>query len=367
MMNQMTPIKKTLYFDYNATRPIRSSIKTLLAEMYDITGNASSPHQQGLLMKRHVDHARQKTADILSIPSDRIIWTSGATESNNTVVKGYTGPVIVSAIEHPSIYDARDNKIVCPVTVDGVVRLDVLEGLLKQHPHALVCITAAGSETGVIQPLSKIIPLVHAYNGFIFSDCVQACGKIFVPYDKLDGFSLSGHKIGTPFGIGLLALKPELKIEPLMVGGGQERFKRAGTTNVYGAVAFAQALEEALSEVWDDTAILRDYLDDELKKIHNTVMIVSKECKRLPNTTGFIVPNLSNMTQMMHYDIERCYVSLGTACASGTLKTADVLERMHLTKDFVHCFIRISFGLDTTREDVQLFLDSTKRLEINRS
>ncbi|USO01976.1 MAG: cysteine desulfurase [Alphaproteobacteria bacterium] len=355
--------KKVIYFDYNATRPIRSSVKKLLAEMYEYTGNPSSIHTQGAFMKKKLENARTSVAKSLSIHTKNIIWTSGATESNNTVLQGYKGPVIVSAVEHPSVFNVREDKLICRVDKNGVINLQALEHLLQKYPKALVCVTAAVSETGVLQPLEEIIELTHKFKGFVFSDCVQAVGRTQVPWDKLDGFSLSGHKIGTPFGIGMLALKPALKLQPLMIGGGQENYKRAGTINVYGALAFAQALTETLNESWDYVKKLRATFETELQKIYPDAIIVGQDAPRLPNTIGLITPNLLSSTQMMSYDIEGFCLSLGIACSSGTMKTNENLERMGFSKKLADCFIRISLGTDNTLEEVHRFLEATQKLK----
>jgi len=356
--------KRSIYFDYNATRPVRESVKKLLQEMYEYTGNASSVHQKGSFMKQKLEAARDSVGQLLSVSSKNIFWTSGATESNNMVLKGYKGPVIVSAVEHPSVYDAREDKLVCPVDAQGVICMDALEKLLKACEEGpLVCIAAAMTETGAIQPLDKVIKLVHQYKGFVFADCVQAVGKIEIPFDKLDGFSLSGHKIGAPFGIGMVYVKPKLKIESLLIGGGQESYKRAGTVNVYGVLAFEQALRETLTEKWDYVEKLRKNLENGLKQIYGDVMIVSEQIDRLPHTSGFIVPGVLNTVQMMHYDLEGCCVSLGAACSSGTMKTSGVLERMHIAKDLAQCFVRISLGQETTLDEIRQFLEITRQLK----
>lgn len=355
-------MKRIVYFDHNATTHIRDSVKKLLIEMYDHTGNVSSTHRMGAFMKRELEESRYYVAELLKIMPGYIVWTSGATESNNTVIRGYQGTVIVSSIEHPSIYEAREDVIVCPVDKNGVLNLDILESLLKQHTQALVCVMAAHNETGVIQPLKDIISLVHQYNGFIFLDCVQAVGKIDVPYSDLDGFSMSGHKIGTPYGVGILSLKPTLKIDPLIVGGGQERYKRSGSVNVYGAIAFAKALEEVLKENWDHVKELRDHFEREMKKINSEIIVTSEKAMRLPNTSGIVVPKMLNSTQMMHYDIEGFCIASGSACSSGTMKAMRILDAMQYPQELASCFIRISFGQDNTKEEVNQFLNSTQRL-----
>ena len=362
-------MKKTIYFDHNATTPIRDSIKNFLMEVYNHTGNTSSIHRCGSFMKKELEESRSFLADLLKIAPGQITWTSGATESNNTVIRGYQGPIIISSIEHSSIremQEVRSDLIVCDVDKNGVIDLDMLETLLKNHANALVCIVSANNEIGVLQPLDKIIPLVHQYNSFIFSDCVQAIGKVDIPYHALDGFSMSGHKIGTPYGIGILCLKPEVKVDPLMIGGGQERFKRAGTVNVYGAMAFAKAVEETFKETWEPVKELRDYLESELKKICPEIIIVSEKAPRLQNTTGMVTPGILNSTQMMHYDLDGFCVSSGSACSSGTIKTAHILNVLQYPQELTSCFIRVSLGKENTKEEINKFLISTKKLHERR-
>ena len=359
-------VKKIVYFDHNATTHIRPSVKKLLVDMYENTGNAASIHRLGSFMKRELEESRRYVSELLKVPPGNLTWTSCATESNNTVMRGYKGSVIVSAIEHPSIYDVREDAIVCPCDKNGVIILEALEDLLKEHQNALVCVMAANNEIGVIQSLDKIIELVHRYNSFIFSDCVQVVGKIKVPFADLDGFSLSGHKLGAPYGIGILSVKPTLKIDPLLIGGGQERYKRSGTVNVYGAVAFAQAIHESLKESWDHVRELKDYFEYEMGKIYPDLIVIAEKADRLPNTSGLITPGMQNTTQMMHYDLEGFCISLGAACSSGTIKTARILNLLQFPQELASCFIRISFGQDNTKEEVNQFLISTQKLKDRR-
>jgi cysteine desulfurase len=359
-------MKQIIYFDHNATTPIRSSVKKLLLDMYEHTGNASSIHRLGSFMKRELEESRRYVAELLKVSAGGLTWTSCATESNNTVIRGYKGPVIISAIEHPSVYDVREDAIICPCDKNGIVIEDALEELLKQHPKALVCIMAANNEIGVVQDLEKLTALVHRYDSFIFSDCVQAFGKIKVPYSELDGFSLSGHKLGAPYGIGLLSIKSHIKIEPLLIGGGQERYKRSGTVNVYGALAFSQAMHEALKESWDHVAELRDYFESEMRKIYPELVILAERVTRLPNTSGLMIPGVLNTTQMMHYDLEGFCISLGAACSSGTIKTARILNLLQVPQELASCFIRISLGQNNTKEEVNQFLMSAQKLRDRR-
>lgn len=359
-------MKKIVYFDHNATTPIRPSVKKLLMDMYDHTGNAASIHRQGSFMKRELEESRRYVAELLKVQPGNMIWTSCATESNNTVLRSYKSPVIISSIEHPSVYNVREDAIVCPCDKNGVIDLAALEDLLKKHQNALVCVMAANNEIGVLQPIEDVIEITHRYQGLVFSDCVQAVGKLNIPYHELDGFSLSGHKVGAPYGIGLLVVKPTLKIEPLLIGGGQERYRRSGTVNVYGALAFAQAIHESLQESWDHVKELRDYFEFEMRKIYPDLMIISEKAPRLPNTSGLITPGMQNTTQMMHYDLEGFCISLGAACSSGTIKTARILNLLKIPQELASCFIRLSFGQKNTKEELNQFLVSTQKLKDRR-
>eukprot|EP01039_Chlorochromonas_danica_P017311 gene17311-20602_t len=171
--------KLRVYFDYNATAPLRSSVRQTMIEAMDLVGNASSVHSFGRDVRKKIESSRQRVAIALGLESKRVIFTSGATESNNLALKNFSGRVIVSAIEHDSVFKVRDDAVTIPVSTDGVVDLDNLDKLLEKNSGepTLISVMAANNETGVIQPLAEVVQIAKKHRAYVHSDAVQAIGK----------------------------------------------------------------------------------------------------------------------------------------------------------------------------------------------
>lgn len=346
-----------VYFDYNATAPLRDSVRQAMLESMDLLGNASSVHSFGREVRKRIETARQKIAQVLGIEAKRVIFTSGATESNNLALKNFPGRVIVSAIEHDSAFKVRDDAIIAPVLKTGIIDLESLERLLQEsRGPTLVSIMAANNETGVIQPLSDAVQLAKKYGAYIHSDAVQAIGKVEFPWGMLDMVSISAHKLGGPAGIGCLVINPQLPLIPHMRGGGQERSYRAGTENLIGIVGMATAVEESLQDNWFDTQMLRDKLEDLISEIDPSAIVINKEVNRLSNTVLLYMNGVKSETQIMNFDLSGFAVSAGSACSSGKVKTSRVLEAMGLDIDRNSQVIRVSMGVKTHFKAVDAFV-----------
>ncbi len=321
-----------MYLDYNATYPLRPSCKNLIEElMREDFKNASAVYAGGRYTKKKMDNARRYLAEVLSVPSQDVIWTSGATEANNILLKGYNGPVIVSAIEHESVFAARKNCIVCPVNPNGLLDVESLEHLLFEFPYALVSCAPAHHETGIIQE-NDIYSIVKKYKGYLHADCTQIVGKI--PLPKADAYSFSGHKMGGLMGCG--ALVSSIPFNALMHGGGQERSLRPGTENIFGILTFEQAFKDDLSEDWSKIQRPESYLDNPL--------VVGKNMKRLPNVSLLLMPGVVSATQVMTFDLAGIEVSSGSACSSGRFRESRCLSAMNVKHR--ECALRVSVGPD---------------------
>ncbi|MDH3738481.1 MAG: aminotransferase class V-fold PLP-dependent enzyme, partial [Alphaproteobacteria bacterium] len=233
-----------VYLDYNATAPLRPEVATAMTAAFELCGNASSVHRFGRLARRAVEDARETLAAAVGATAPEIVFTSGGTEANNLVLLGIERPVFISAIEHDSVRAARDDAGIIQVDSDGVIDLNYLERLLSAADGpALVSVMVANNETGVVQPIDKVVALARRYDALIHCDAVQALGKIPLSFATLDVdmMTLSAHKLGGPQGVGALIVRDGLNLAPLLRGGGQERSRRAGTENVAGICGFGAA------------------------------------------------------------------------------------------------------------------------------
>jgi cysteine desulfurase len=245
-------MKKRVYLDYNATTPQRAEVINKMTALMHAPHNASSVHAFGRDGRKAIEHAREHIAALVNAPAAQIIFNSGATEGNNTVLNHFKNErIIVSAIEHPSVLEATPNAQRISITKDGIVDLAALEALLKKEKTALVSIMAVNNETGVIQPIERISALVHSNGALFHCDGVQAAGRIPLDITKMgiDFLTLSAHKIGGPQGTGALILGLCGITPTLLQGGGQEKRARAGTENVAGIAGFGVAAELALKEL----------------------------------------------------------------------------------------------------------------------
>lgn len=345
---------KTLYCDFNATHPLREEVKEAMWAIFDFVGNPSSVHTHGRKMRDLVENARSHIADMLKLDIERLVFCSGATEANNLVLLAFDGPVIVSAIEHPSVLQVRKDAQICSVNSDGVVCLDQLEQLLKGNSRkALVCIMAANNETGVIQPIDDIAALVHLYGGFFHCDAVQAVGRMPVCWRAIDSFAISAHKLGGPFGVGILGLNDSMPLDFPFKGGGQERSFRPGTENVWGIVGMAKAMELTLQEDWHHTTTQMYWLEHYITTICPEAVVIGRNVPRLPNTSMISMPNMDSTQQLIQFDLNDISISNGSACSSGKVKKSSVLQAMGVAPDVARGCIRISLGATTSEQDVQ--------------
>jgi cysteine desulfurase len=332
-----------IYADYNATAPLLSEIRDFLIQS-DIWGNASSVHAQGRRLRNALENARDYTASLLNIKSNRVCFVSGATESNNTILRGFQGRVIVSAIEHDSVLKAREDLLVCPVTSEGFVNLEVLEDLIKSNVDAplLISIMAANNETGIIQPLEKVKNLCRQYGAYFHCDSVQALGRMPLDFEGIHFASLSLHKFGGLPGVGIMIVDPKVPLKPLLRGGGQEKFYRPGTENWLGILSVPPALELALAEDWENTEQLRNNFEKKISAMG--AKIIGQGVMRLPNTTCVAMPGVTQENQVMAFDLEGIAISAGSACSSGKVRPSHVLKAMGFVESESKTFVRFSFG-----------------------
>jgi cysteine desulfurase len=364
-----------IYFDWNATAPLRPEAQAAMLDALALAGNASSVHAEGRAARQVIERARESVAALVNSDDPGCVtFTSGGTEANvlalSPGVGGLThGRLLVSAIEHPSVLAggrfAADAVEQIPVTGYGIIDLlklsERLAALADEGIHApLVSLMLANNETGVIEPVAQVADIVHQAGGLLHVDAVQAAGRIPIDINVLgaDLLTLSAHKIGGPKGVGSLVRRNRyLDVEPLIIGGGQESRLRAGTENVAGIAGFGAAAQAARERLPDARVIrvLRDDVERRLALVSSDVVIFGHGSERLPNTTLFAVPGVKAETAIIALDLEGVAVSSGSACSSGKVAPSHVLAAMGIAPELARGAIRISIGHTTTARDVESF------------
>jgi cysteine desulfurase len=357
----------TTYLDHNATAVVRPEAKAAMARALDIGGNPSSIHAAGRAARALVEIAREQVAALVAAPATTIIFTSGGTEANAIAIESAVAAgarrLIVSAIEHDSVQET--SRVlgaaveVLPVDTGGQADLAWLEARLAAwDPHdgkPFVALMLANNETGVIQPVAQAAELVHAADGWLHVDAIQAAGKIAVDSRALgaDTLSISAHKIGGPQGVGALTFGPRATLSRRQHGGGQERGRRGGTENVPGITSFGAAA--AVCQGLQAQAAGRDAAAERLKAVGAVVM--GETAPRLPNTLCIATPGFPSDVQVMGLDLAGVMVSAGSACSSGKVKASPVLEAMGQGA-LSGCAIRVSAGWNTTPDDWDHFVEA---------
>ncbi len=372
--------KRHIYLDNNATTPTDPRvIEAMLPYFYEKPGNpASRNHPFGWIAEEAVDYAREQIADLIHVDSKEIIFTSGATESDNLALKGVFemyrskgNHIITAKTEHKAVLDSckRIEKMGGEVTYldverDGRIDPAKLEAAIKPET-ILVSIMWANNETGVIQDMKAIGDVCKKHGVLLMSDATQAVGKIDVD-PKAAGVHLmafSSHKMYGPKGVGALYVcrkNPRVKVTAQMDGGGHERGMRSGTLNVPGIVGFGKAAKIAKEEMAADAARLsklRDKLQNALAANLEEVYVNGNQEHRMPHVTNLSFKHVEGEGLMMTFNQEIA-VSSGSACTSASLEPSYVLVALGLGDDLAHSSIRFSLGRFTTEEDIDFAIDA---------
>ncbi|MDA3864612.1 MAG: cysteine desulfurase NifS [Deltaproteobacteria bacterium] len=363
------------YFDNNATTRVAPEVKkAMMPFLEDLYGNPSSIHDFGGDLIKYVDVARKNVAKLIGAShSTEIIFTSCGTESDNTAVynalKNYPRKkhIITSKVEHPAIlrhFEQLERQgyktTYLDVDRDGLITVEqVLEALTPDT--ALVSLMWANNETGVIFPIKEIGEALADKDLLFHTDAVQAVGKIPINLSqtKVDMLSLSGHKIHAPKGIGALYVRRGIKFKPFIVGGHQERGRRAGTTPVPNIVALGEAAKLALEGMDKESQAireLRDYFEKEVQTKIREIEILGHPEKRLPNTSNITFKYIEGEAILLRLSNENIAASSGSACSSDSLEPSHVLRSMGLPFELCHSSIRFSLSKYTTREEVDYLL-----------
>jgi cysteine desulfurase len=352
-----------LYFDHNATTPLLPEAREAWLEASErFIGNPSSPHRVGSRADMLLQTARVKLANFLGCDALDIVWTSGATESNNMVLHHFAqtlardAHVWISAVEHPCVLNAAKHHFgkrcrFIPVDRNGVVNLDWLHERLPKAPPALVAIMAANNETGVLQPWQHVLEFCREHKVPFFCDAAQWLGKL--PAQGLgacDFVSGCAHKFGGPKGVGFLKVQGPL--ESMFFGGQQEEGRRAGTENVPGVAAMIAALEKHEQQLArQEHRVPETWRNQFEKRLRDNlpVTIVGQSEERLWNTVSVVMPEADcRQRWVVKMDRRGCAVSTGSACASGKEEPSHVLAAMGYSTAEAGRVLRFSSGWETT-------------------
>ncbi|MBA4249601.1 MAG: cysteine desulfurase [Candidatus Puniceispirillum sp.] len=356
-----------IYLDYNASVPVRKQCFENL-KMHDLnTLNPSAIHDWGRKAKYALESSRDILFNLLEISrvDYEIIFTSGATEVNNSIIQSFDGPILVSSVEHSSVLNAKPSVDILSVDTWGRIDLGDLENWLsKQSRPSLVCIMHANNETGVVQDVQAVSNLCKKYNTHFHCDAVQVLGKRKIDFSLFSSCALSAHKIGGFGGIGCCVIKKNWELPAFLKGGGQEQYRRAGTENLVGAISFAVALEKAIEEqhnlIWQDVDIKRNRLESMILDVCPDVYIAGKNLEsdqvdRLENTTMICLPGVKSERQVVFMDLYSIGVSAGSACSSGSLKDSHVLKAMKVPDHLSMGSLRVSMGPYVSDNDLNQF------------
>ena len=369
----LASVELPIYMDYHATSPMDPRVlEAMMPYLTSKFGNAASRnHSFGWEADKGVDAAREQVAKLIGATAKEIIFTSGATESDNLAIKGiaeiyreHGDHIITQVTEHRAVLDTCNHleKIgyrvtYLPVNADGIIDLEDLRRVMDEKT-ILVTIMAANNEIGVLQPIREIGRLCHEKSVLFHTDAVQAVGK--VPFnviaDNVDIASLSGHKLCGPKGVGALYLRrhsPRVKIAAQIDGGGHERRMRSGTLNVPGIVGLGKACEIALEEMDAEAVFLRGLRDDLKEKLEaaiGDVHVNGSMEHRLPGNLNMSFASVEGESLLM--GMNDVAVSSGSACTSATLEPSYVLKALGLRDDLADSSIRFGLGRFNTKADV---------------
>lgn len=371
----MPSLQSCLYLDNNATtQPDPEVVVAMLPYLTELYGNPSSMHTFGGQVGKAIQEARENVAALLGAEPTEVIFTSCGTEGNNTAIRAAIAAqpdrnqIITTQVEHPCVLNVckqleKQGYKVTYLSVDGKGQLDLMElEAALTGSTALVTTMYANNETGTIFPIEEIGALAKAYGATFHVDAVQAVGKIplNLKSSTIDLLTLSGHKLHAPKGVGALYVKRGFRFRPFLLGGHQERGRRAGTENVAGIVGLGKAAELELREMVEATkreAKLRDRLEKTLLATISDCEVNGDIKNRLPNTTNIGFKYIEGEAILLSLDKFGICASSGSACTSGSLEPSHVLQAMGLPYTTLHGSIRFSLCRYTTNKEIDKVLE----------
>jgi cysteine desulfurase len=372
-----------VYMDYNATTPLNDEVKAAMIEDLEIYGNASSMHGSGRYARARLEEARRNVAALIGAqgtPDKTIVFTSGGSESNNTVFqtiwrlinenKSGRNEIITTAIEHPCVLNSATylkslgvKVTFLPVDEWGKIKISAYKTALSEKT-LLVSVMMANNEIGTVQDIQEITRLAREKGAYIHTDAVQAVGKIPLDVEELgiDYLTMSAHKIYGPKGIGALYRRVNAPLFPLIHGGHQENGLRAGTYNNLGVLGFGKAAALAaqnLAAYGRNVGALRDRLREGLLAKIPNIKVNGHPQDLIPNTLNVSFPGAEGESILLSLDMAGIEASTGSACASGSLDPSPVLMAIGVWPELAHGSIRFSLGWGTTQEQVDYVIETT--------
>jgi cysteine desulfurase NifS len=362
-----------IYLDYNATTPILPEIADAMHPfLTDFFGNPSSSHWYGIQTKKAIEQARQQVASLLECQVDEIIFTSGGSESNNYAIKGIAfakkekgNHIITSQIEHPAVTEVCEylkkwgfEISYIPVSEQGVIDLDALEEAIKPTT-ILITVMHANNEVGTIQPVAEIAKIARSREIIFHSDGAQSVGKIRTSVKDLevDLFSVAGHKLYAPKGIGALYIKKGIELEKQIHGANHEGNLRAGTENILEIAGLGKACDVAKRDLEKNQGHMKEMRDRLVNGLENSlkgvvdVRVNGHPGDRLPNTASVSFANIE-ANRLISKIEDRVAVSAGAACHSDQVEVSSTLEAMKVPLDLAIGTVRFSTGKLTTKEEI---------------
>ena len=364
------------YLDHAATTPILPEVVATMTDQLGRVGNASALHASGRDASRVVEESRERIAGALGCRPGEVVFTSGGTESDNLGLKGLAWArraadpartrVLSTQVEHHAVLDplqwlAEQGVEVELLGVDAGCRLDVeaLKLSLERDPGsvALVSVMWANNEVGTLQPMDEVVELAHAHGVPVHTDAVQAVGQVPVDFagSKVDALTLTGHKLGGPYGIGALVCRRDLDLTPLLHGGGQERDVRSGTLDPPAIVGFATAVELAVVRREETAARVAALREDLVRRVLAAVpsaVVNGEPVHGLPGNAHLSFPGCEGDSLLMLLDAQGIECSTGSACSAGVPQASHVLLAMGRSQEQARSSLRFSLGHTSTAADV---------------
>ena len=374
---------KEIYLDHAATTKLDERVlKKMTPYFLEYYGNANSQHGMGRDAQKAVDEARDEIAALIGAKPSEIYFTSGGTEADNWVLRGVCHAlrekgrhVITTKIEHAAMLTTaaeleKDGFEFTFVGVDkeGFVDIEELKKAIRPDTILISCMYA-NNEVGTIEPIKEIVEIARSHGILCHTDAVQAMGAMRINVADLgvDFMSVSAHKFNGPKGIGALYIKTGARIGRLISGGHQERTRRGGTTNVPGAVGFAEALRLTYETLEEDAKYVASLRDRFIKRVTEEIPYVKLNgpkdgSKRLPNNADFSFEYIEGESILFSLDLAGIAVSSGSACSSGSLEPSHVLLALGVPEELAHGSIRFTFGKENTVEEVDYTVDKLKEI-----
>jgi cysteine desulfurase len=373
--------RSRIYFDHAATTPLDARVlDTMLPYLQSAWGNPSSIYYEGREARKALDAARRDVAEVLGARPNDLVFTSGGSESDNAAIRGAAFAsqrrgkhIITSAIEHHAVLHTVEQlehegfeATYLPVDNEGFIDPTDLQAALRPET-TIVSIMYANNEVGTVEPIAELVRVVKDYNRHIafHTDAVQAAGALDLNVERLgvDLLTLTAHKLYGPKGVGLLYVRPRTPYVGQVLGGSQERGRRAGTENIAGAVGLAKALTLAYEEIGARTqhlADLRDYLWRELPQRLDGVRITgaTDPARRLPGSFSCCLERVEGEAVLIQLDLNGIAASSGSACTTGSLEPSHVLTAIGLPSDLARSSLRLTLGKDNSRVEIDRLLDT---------